>query len=898
MPYCVGDRVECYYGDDWYPGTIRVINKPRENPKLIDNSNGVGMQKDLLTYFVAFDDGDVLPDAISDEIRLPIAPRIPLAIAPGNSSPSRPTIATGDAIRSDDPQDKEENIALFPGRKDRFSNAAVRMADIISSIERSLLPGMHAKFSSLSSAVAGAEPRERLDGILNQLAVAESIRNLQVLYRDMNDDLRLLAELRPKDAQILTNQFLASKVTKGRIKALALCRIVYGDQSLEYLKALTDLASTYAVQSLWSQVAVHASDASAVLAKVAADLRSPVRSSVQRKMKCNAERIIGVFHALRAHAVSNFGFITSQFVVELQQHMETIRSRFDISDLLPIYDFDGEMKQIIDAIRGIISEQHLRYREGKAVTQWPTWGSVIDFLRYDMDLAGGWIRDLDSQVLPQNRASLRVAFQRSDILGRGVAHPVSLAGSLKGLPLAAKLVSNVPICTELESLKVGIDVCVDASLGMFCDSNAPNNKPIAFELPLLWEEFIGKYSTLAEKNNAELLTVQILNLVGLSQLFTGDLNASEEILDDALEHLRRIGMHEEQVAVDVLNSMSQLHVVRQRQWSAGRKQQISKVAEAWVETEEGKTALKAEIREQRKVKLKNGNLVDKDRADAKALRIVLTARTEELMSLGEDRSKHFLERAIGYLIKAFELTKKSQGEFHMGSGAAALAVASVQNILGDMVAASAWLVTALKLMERTVPKPTRAIAFAQLQLSFILEKDQKWRECLELLIKSHKFYYDDCIQQLNGLSRECGFGTLQGVPPERSYPLFNAVNNCLDILKRILAAFTTLGSSQKALEYAEIAAGLAEDAYGWDSEQAAVSRSEVRIYVIFKPKKYTLIKSIFVRFAGWKTRGCDWRLAACDTELQTSLGSARDRLRTQGQKNSIRLQASFGACTL
>lgn len=835
MAYSVGDRVECYYGDGWYPGTVRVVNHPRDSGGRPTSAQR--LQRDLITYFIAFDDGDVLPDAIPDEIRLPVTSRGSPSSRPGSATARKLDFAVAvgrtHSTHFDDgleaPQPRSSSSSLAPGNNTSASTA-VRMADIIGSIERALLPGMHTKFSTLYNTIAGAEPAERLDGILNQLAVAESIRNLQVLYRDMNDDLQLLAELRPKEKQALTNQFLASKVTKGRCKALALCRIVYGDRSLEYLKALTDLASTYAIQSLWSQVAVHASAASAMLATIAEDLRSPLRSSAYRKTKYNTERIRGVFFALREHAVRNFGFITSNFIAELEREMERVKSRFDLSDLLPIYDFDGEMKQIIDALTTLISEQRGRYRDGKAVTQWPTWGCVVDFLRYDMDLAAGWIRDLDGQVLPQNRASLRVAFQRSDIHGRGVAHPASLAGSLKGLPLAAKLVSNVPICPELESLGVGVDVCVDASLGMFCDPSAPNNKHIAFELPLAWEEFIGKYAALAEKNNTELLTVQILNLVGLSQLFTGDLAASEEILDDALEHLRRIGMDEEQIAVDVYNSMSQLFVVKQRQWSQAQKRQCRKDAEAWVESEEGKSVLKAEMREQRKVKLKNGNLVDKERADAKALNIVLSDRTDKLVSMGEDRSMEFLRHAIGYLTKAFELTKKSQGEFHISSGAAALAVASVQNILGDLSASSTWLITALRLMERTVPKPTRAIAFAQLQLSFILEKNGKWKEVVELLVKAHRHYYESCVQLLNGLSRECGFGSLQGVPPERSTPVFNEVNSCLDILKRILTAMTNLGNAHGALEYAEIAAGLAEDAYGWDSEQAAVSRAEVRKY--------------------------------------------------------------------
>lgn len=51
--YLKDQHVEAYYDDGWYPGVIHALN-----------DNG--------TYYVFFDDGDILEDMADDEIRVPV----------------------------------------------------------------------------------------------------------------------------------------------------------------------------------------------------------------------------------------------------------------------------------------------------------------------------------------------------------------------------------------------------------------------------------------------------------------------------------------------------------------------------------------------------------------------------------------------------------------------------------------------------------------------------------------------------------------------------------------------------------------------------------------------------------------------------------------------------------
>lgn len=73
-----------------------------------------------------------------------------------------------------------------------------------------------------------------------------------------NFNIGLAPELREGDtANKLPTKVLMEKLSEGRSRVVALCRLCYGDDSVESLRASVDLASSYALQGMWGQVNEH-----------------------------------------------------------------------------------------------------------------------------------------------------------------------------------------------------------------------------------------------------------------------------------------------------------------------------------------------------------------------------------------------------------------------------------------------------------------------------------------------------------------------------------------------------------------------------------------------------------------------------------------------------------------
>lgn len=826
MKYKAGDRVECYYDDGWYPGQIRQANDDR-------------------TYYVAFDDGDILPDAIEDEIRWPMRS--------GNDNTStRMDAQTKAAVAltrpnqndfSDKPQINTSEMRIEPEVQHKSASPKkkkITMGMIIASVEKFLLPAVSDSFRSLYAPVAQKEPKERLDALLAQIAVADSIRHVQSLFRDTEDELRLLKELR-SDAHIpLTTKSVTATITEGRARAIALSRLVYGEETIEMLKAVADLASIYSVQSMWPQVAEHMAVASQQLLNVAAAKRLPEALNKERDVRLTAAKIEKVFFVLRTHAIQNFGQITESISGDINAALEQLLSDLNVSnpeDSVMSFQQDNDyMKQSRELASsiGCFVRDFRNNRDNSGVNgaaMWPSWGNVIDFIRNECRLSKSWLEGIGGLLLPQNRATLKLAFQRVDVQGRGVVHPAGLAVSLRSLPGAIKLLSSTKICSNLERMKVEVFVFIDPKSGTFCEPSQEGRQSVSYELPLCWEEFLALFVIETENYDIDLLMVQVLNLVGLSQLFSGNIKAAEEVLEDALSHLRRIGMDNEQVAMEVFNSMSQLYVVKFRHLQLERKTNCNEEASDWIMTEEGQARLKQEMRKQRQIIMKNGQPMPKAKANEKAVNIVLANQTKLLLKTQQDNTKEVLNLAFRYLVQTFEITEKNQGENHVATGAACLAAASVQNIIGNYEEARIWLVRSLRIMEKVTPHPARAIAFIQLQLSSVLQKQKHSKECIQVLSSASSFYYESARKTLTELSRSLGFISLQGVPPERTAKAFEEINHSLEVLQRMMVLNSNAGNAWQAVEQAETAADLAEDAFSWDSEEAALNRCEV-FYVI------------------------------------------------------------------
>ena len=136
------------------------------------------------------------------------------------------------------------------------------MKDVLANVEKFLLPEQDPKHSwyrgiAMSSSTnpekVSLSPNSRLKEILLQVAIADHIRIFQTMYRDNHDECLLFSDMRLdgtegetasgqnstlKPVPRLDTKVLQKKLVEGRIRANALCRLCYGEDSLEVLKGL------------------------------------------------------------------------------------------------------------------------------------------------------------------------------------------------------------------------------------------------------------------------------------------------------------------------------------------------------------------------------------------------------------------------------------------------------------------------------------------------------------------------------------------------------------------------------------------------------------------------------------------------------------------------------------
>lgn len=242
MPqYQRNQRVEGYYDDAYYSAKIFDIN-----------SDG--------TYVVHFDDGDILEDMVETELRLPQALETTDTFDQCDFNPT---------VIQHFPPKVSDTIAAIPAFKPKQA-ATVDVQVMLAKVEAFLLPKTPTSTFGVGAdgVDEGTPPYARLMNLLHELSIGEHIRALQFLYRDGEDDLKLAMNIRncvcssissndrdnngtaaaTSAVGRITSKKLMRSIAEGRCRAVALCRICYGSDSIESLKALVDLSNIYAVQ--------------------------------------------------------------------------------------------------------------------------------------------------------------------------------------------------------------------------------------------------------------------------------------------------------------------------------------------------------------------------------------------------------------------------------------------------------------------------------------------------------------------------------------------------------------------------------------------------------------------------------------------------------------------------
>jgi hypothetical protein len=840
-------------------------------------------------------------------------------------------------------------------------------------------------------------PTTRLDELLLELAIGEHVRMCQYLYRDNEDECQVAQEVRQLsiDGPVrISSKQLTDSLIEGRSRAVALCRLCYGDDSIEYLRSIVDLASVYAMQGLWEQVSHHMTIASQKLISVTHSLQS---SDLRSKSHDAALYTMTLFSVLRTHAIKHRGYITGSFLTEVYSGIEsavhsslaskasqvkqeeyynellsaesTSPQQNDEDDLLTagaggggggkgrtgevglediLHNNDQQQQQrqpqlpssnhktVATAICQEIEEFLIQYLGAKenwhqSLSQFspPSWGQMIVFLTTHSTVVKKWTELIEKMILPQNKALLRMVFQlgvkqksgggRGKGRGRGdLCHPLELTHLLQQYPSVIKILSGTSLISNLQKIPLEVPLLLDGQTGDVLsyltpelqsifqphptgdrDSDGggtsggngsgggrPTSVTVKYELPITYIEFLS--SVLFEWNTegsldgtVEYLRILILNLMSLCSVYSNQLSLAEENMKNALGRIEVLGLEMESIAVDVYNGISQLMIVKHKQWHAEKRERCVRNAKIYLQTTKaGQEMLIAEQKkirshylEHKKIQLSAVSMSDM------AMKTLLKRYAKQLMESEIDPTLPSLEAAYRYMIRTYEILEKSHGGGGTSGGeqtsiviaSASLAIASVQNIIGAYDESKEWLVRSIRLMEKIKPLPLRAIAFTQTQLSLILMKLRHTKSAEKVLAVAVDYYTNHVMKKLNrqtrlyhhqnshqissnlgshtalpppplsssgpGLSQgqnqsamkgflTMGGGLGMGIGMNLSPNVLQDIEVSLDLLKRLMILNGENGASWQAAEYAENMADLSEAAYGWDSQETAELRKQ------------------------------------------------------------------------
>lgn len=776
-------------------------------------------------------------------------------------------------------------------------------------------------------------PAKRLDQILFQVSLADYIRTIQTMYRDSYDEQKLASQLRADAANVsLPTKHLVSKIVEGRSRAVALLKMGYGETSVALLKGCIDLASSYALQGLWPQVEQKLTQANETLRKISRVHNQQSSEAAQKLAIAAAERVSCVYSTLRTHTIRNNGQVLKTYVkevmvalVQLPSHSEDQHdplehpSKFAAALHMFFTSFKERnftaLKQSDFADSYFADGNRGPRREEKAEPP-KSWGNVVDFLRggqcEPMNL---WMEVLHGTLLPQDKAALALPFRMCDMQQREIAHPMQLAQLLLSFPSAARVVNGTKLTKALSQIKVEVPLFLDARTGILLDfsqlallgqqttpgagrnpgaAQLPPLQQVFYELPITKEEYLALHlleSRQSPESQLDLLKVQLYTLQGVCHIYTSDLDSAEEQLKKALNMLEKLGLEMEIIACELYNSIAQMMIMQHRKWIAGRKDRLRDEATAWLDTDEGQKEVKQQCKILKRQYSYKSVPITTAELEMRAKDNAIKKRMNRLAAEQDDTKEmnKTLEASYRYLVRSYEILENTHGPGHPSVGTACLAVASVQNILEDFEDTRTWLMKALKLMEKYVPLPHRAISFTQVQLSQVLSRLGHDDQARMVLSNAAMFHMSQAhVGLLNhnnpqkkrasspthaargnadeadasrpetarstatsrystggGIAATEGAGanadgaadstnySMVSPPILKNTPLFEEVNAAIEIMSRVMRMSTKCFDKWQAATQAEEIAKITELAFGWDSPEGAEAFKQVNTYILW-----------------------------------------------------------------
>ena len=353
-----------------------------------------------------------------------------------------------------------------------------------------------------------------------------------------------------------TTEVLVGKITEGRTRLCSLSRLIFGVDSIEYLKSKVDLANIYALQGMWQQVNEHLASSQILLSKHESNqTRSKKFNNQMRQKVYLACRVRCIYQVLWKHASKNKGFIIpTKFLVEIEAALvDYFCDHLVVGKSLQARDDDGDD----DNNRQDHSKKHSNSARKQTTYMLMrsmkshfdmigdtkiTYLQVINFFRKDCDLVMGWQNEIESFILPQSRIAIELAFQLVDRNNKGVVNVTDLVKSLNTCTAATKVINGGTFLQQLLSncnnmdIPPGIEECESE-----CDEI--HITPITLE-----ETLVTYLMEVSIEDPINHMKLHIYNLLGVMHMFAGKLAAAETNLKFALQILNELSLETEMIA--------------------------------------------------------------------------------------------------------------------------------------------------------------------------------------------------------------------------------------------------------------------------------------------------------------------------------------------------------------
>ena len=354
-----------------------------------------------------------------------------------------------------------------------------------------------------------------------------------------------------------TTGILVAKIAEGRTRVCSLCRLIFGNDSLEYLKSKVDLANIYAVQGMWPQVREHLTTCELLLSKHESDLGMSRKFSNETCEKLNLAIIVRrLYREVRKHASNNKGLVVlSKFLSEVE--VALTESDYPSTDHIVDEILCAGASKVdncqwgCDSIDFVVKRAKATFELLCALkTYFDSAGSinipylqVISFLRKECDLVMKWQRDIESLILPQSRAAIEVAFELVDQDKKGLVHVKDLAASLNTCISATRIVSGEVLLQKLLSARCDLSISTDITEYVYCPDELPANRFLTLEEAL--STYLIEISIGDPMNH---LRLQVKILQGVTHMFTGKLAEAEIDMKVALHILGVLRSESEMIA--------------------------------------------------------------------------------------------------------------------------------------------------------------------------------------------------------------------------------------------------------------------------------------------------------------------------------------------------------------